>query len=210
MRTFTLSVIYYSDKNQWIYSSPILSRTILIFHFTKIGLQFGSKDFIYIFQETRLSVRSCRIFAEAFIFQFYPFPGGKFFGLISRDRRFRGGNRLYSIRPTELIAVIPLPSPHHRIVHRSSIRIFVFQFFFPPLPMIHTFFPPFNHRIGWAQFCEKSLKPADPPSPSPEIRWRDHFFLPRDCKRTNVYSQRNFFPLLIVVRIIADNEFRYR
>lgn len=106
--------------------------TILIFHFTKIVLQFTSEDYIYIyiFQETRSSVWSCRIFAEAFIFQFYPFPSGKFFGLISRDRRFRGGNRLYFIRPTELIAVTPLPPPH-RIVHRS-IRIFVFQFFFPP------------------------------------------------------------------------------
>ena len=193
MRIFTLSVIYYSDKNQWIYSSPILSRTILIFHFTKIGLQFGSKDFIYIFQETRLSVRSCRIFAEAFIFQFYPFPGGKFFGLISRDRRFRGGNRLYSIRPTELIAVIPLPSPHHRIVHRSSIRIFVFQFFSPPLPMIHTFFPPFNHRIGWARFCEKSLKPADPPSPWIRKSAEEIIFFSREIVNERTFIRNEIF-----------------
>lgn len=151
--------------------------------------------YIYILQETRLSVWPCRIFAEVFIFQFYPFPSGKFFGLISRDRRFRGGNRLYSIRPTELIAVIPLP-PLYRIVHRS-IRIFVFQFSPPPLPWF-ILFPPFNHRIGWARFCEKSLKSADPPLPlSPEIRWRDHFFLPRDRKRTFICNE-NFFSLLIV------------
>lgn len=106
--------------------------TILIFHFTKIVLQFASEDYIYIYfpgnKIIRLTVQN---FRGSFYFSILSVPQWQvFFGLISRDRRFRGGNRLYFIRPTELIAVTPLP-PLHRIVHRS-IRIFVFQFFFPP------------------------------------------------------------------------------
>lgn len=196
MRTFThLLSITRTDKNQWIYLSLILSRIVSQFwYFTsrKLYCNLQAKIiyiYIYILQETRLSVWPCRIFAEAFIFQFYPFPSGKFFGLISRDRRFRGGNRLYSIRPTELIAVIPLP-PLYRIVHRS-IRIFVFQFPPPPLPWF-ILFPPFNHRIGWARFCEKSLKSADPPSPSLRKSAEGIIFFSREIVNERLFATKIF------------------
>lgn len=158
--------------------------------------------YIYIFQETRLSVFTVHNSRGSFHFSIlFVSPAASFFVWLV-DRRFRGGNWLYSIRPTELIAVIFPPSlpPLYRIVHRS-IRILFFNF--PsPLPPWFILFPPFNHRIGWARFCEKSLKSAAPPRPSPEIRWRDHFFLPRDCKQT--FIGKEIFSLslsLLIARI---------
>lgn len=98
---------------------------------------------------------------------FIRFPSGKFFRLISRSKISRWKLTVF-YTPDGINSGY---TPSH-----PSIELFIvpFEFCFSisplPLPRPPRFipFPPFNHRIGWARFCEKSLKSRAPHRKSAE------------------------------------------